>query len=430
MKYDLIIIGGGTAGLRALSYAENKKVAIIEKGVLGGTCLLRGCIPSKILIERARIISKINKGNEFRIKTRYKADILKALQDQREIVKNAQKQVEKNATKLAKIYRGEAKFIGKNKIKVNDELLEGKKIIICTGSKPFVPSFHGLNSVDYFTSDTIFSLNYRPKKVLMIGGGYISLEFAYFFKTFGIDVTIIEKLDSIIKYNDEEVRKYMWDSLEEQGIKISCCSEIKEIYQRGKKKYIALKDGRIFDGDLLMINTGRKNNLDLDLEKAEIKFDKSIKVNDYLEAAKNIYAIGDVNGKWGLAHTAKYEAEIVVNNAFGKKKKAKYLVPSAIFTYPEVASVGMTEQQVKNKKIKYDVMKSDLSMNGKAKIMKETGFVKIIHDKKGRILGAHVVGPNAAILVHEYVALMFKNGTINDLYGMIHIHPTLNELDF
>lgn len=438
-KFDVIVLGGGTTGLAAaaLAVSKNKKVAVIESGVLGGTCLNRGCIPSKLLIHGGEILQDIKKAHYFGINVKYSLNFSKAMSHQRKIIIDARKQVEKNLKKIKNItiFKGKAKFVDKKTIAIRQQKITAPKIIIAAGGTPSAPPIKGLEKIKVLTSDNVWYLTKQPKSIALIGGGYISIEFAYFFVSYGTKVYVVNRRDKILGREDSEVRDEVEEGLKGLGVIFLYNCSSKTVKKKGNKVQITFDNNKKLTVDAVMINAGRKpNTKSLAVEKAGITTNKRgyIEVNKYLETnIKGIYAIGDINGLAPFAHTGKAEAKIAINNLYARNKKMEYTIsPYAIFTYPQVGAVGLSEEEVKEKKLKHKIVYSYFENVGKAKIIKETkGFVKIIFSPKGKILGARIVGPHAAELIHELIAIMNAPGNHEEiLYKTIHIHPTLAEI--
>ena len=463
--YDLIIIGAGTTGLRACVDAANlgKKVAVVENRIVGGTCLNRGCIPSKLLIYGAEILQTLKHANKFGINIKSnkpQISFQQAMLHQRNVINSAQKSAEKNITNLKNVdvYKGDAKFLNKNSIEifhrklnkyneddVKVEIIKSKNIIIATGGNPITSNIKGIENlkkgINLFDSDNIWFAKKQPTSIVLLGGGYISMEFAFFFAMYGTKVYVINRSERILGREDTEVAKCVEENIKKLGVEIIFNNEIKIISKRGSKFIFNLNNKNIV-ADALMINAGRHpNSQDLGLERVGIKLDAHdfVKVNDYLQTnVSNIYAIGDVNGLAQFAHTGKYEAEISVNNVFSKsnknkskkvKQKSIFHTPYAVFTYPQIGAVGMCEDELIEKKIKYTKLFATNALNGKHKIIKEPeGFVKAMFDKSGKLLGARIVGHNASELIHEFIVLINSEGNhMETLKKSIHIHPTLSE---
>lgn len=432
--YKLIVIGGGTGGLRtAIAASKKTKVLLIDPGTLGGTCLNTGCIPTKAMLHSSHLYELRNSLGTFGLSSDFKVDFSKLMKRVRAIVKEGQDHIYSGLKKNEnlKVLKGKARFISKNKLMVGKDTYSFDKAIIATGAKNFIPQIKGLEKTDYLDNASVMKLNKLPKSMVMIGGGYISMEFATFFSELGTKVTVLEKFPTILGMLDDDTREMLKEYVEESGVKIINGSDITEI-KNGTVYYNKTK----IKAEKILVAAGRIPNTDgLDLDKAEIALGKKgeITVNDYLETSnRDVYAIGDVNGRAMFAHAVKRESYVVLDNIFEKKNRVmdfKYM-PWAVFTNPPVSGVGINEKKAKELEINYGVIKAGFENVGRARISEDMrGQAKIIFDKKNElILGAEIIGPNADDIVHEIIALMNMGGKIQDLRKMIHIHPTLSEV--
>ena len=413
---------------------------MIENNVIAGTCLNRGCIPTKLLIHGAELLQELKHGKKFGIMGNFTPDFEQAMEHQRSVITEAQSKAEKNLRSFKKItiIKGTASFIDKNTIKVNNKDYQGRYIIIATGGEPQIPKVKGEDQVTLLDSTSALQLTKKPETVVLVGGGYISIEFAFFFAMYGCKTILVYRGERILKNEDPEITEVLQKNLEKIGIQFFLETEVLEVGKKGARKYIKIKTKKRTEDlicDEIMFNTGRKPNTEmLHLEKIGIKTDKgNIPTNVYLQTnISHIYAIGDVNGKELFAHTGKREAKVAIQNIFGKKKiKMDYhAAPYAVFTYPQIGGVGIDEQTAKARKIPYEVERAYFSQNGKAKILYEPeGFVKLVFSKKGKLLGARIIGAQAAELIHEFILLMNVPGNQREIiHETIHIHPTLSEV--
>ena len=443
VKYPVIVIGGGTAGLRtAIMCSKKVKTLLIEPGMLGGTCLNTGCIPTKAMLYAAHLYHSTKTMNFFGINTKAKLNFKKLMQRVNSISKEGRDHIyaglkkNKNLT----LVKAKAKFIGNKKVKAGKETYTADNIIIATGASNFVPPIKGLKETGYLDNESVLELTKLPKSVAMIGGGYISMEYASFFNDLGVKVTVLEMLPQVLGVLDDDIRDVLLHSQDKKGIKIVTNANILEIKKGVNVSYNDVRDKNSKPKKLkvnaVFLATGRLPNTNsLDLDKSGIKHGKrgDIEINDYLETScKNVYAIGDCNGHSMFAHSAKRQTNIAKNNIFEtKKQKMNFaLVPWATFSEPVVAGVGLNEKQAQEKKINYGLMKAPFMKNGRAKIIeKQEGFAKVLYNKKTRkIIGASIVGANADDIIHEVVALIYADAKIDVLKQMIHIHPTLSEV--
>ncbi len=402
MQTDLLIIGAGPGGYRAAEYAahEGLQVVIVEQDEVGGTCLNRGCIPTKTYV--------------------HSASFAEAVERQQQVVAQLRSGVEAilsqpNITLL----RGHAEFVDANTVRVGEETIAAKNIIIATGSSAKMPPIDDINDPRVMTSTELLQLKEQPKRLCIIGAGVIGMEFASVFNRFGTEVTVIEFLKECLPMVDSDVAKRLRKLLEKRGITF--------------KMKTAVQHMADLDADAILVATGRKANTEgLNLEAAGITLatNGTIPVDENYHCAANIYAIGDVNGRQMLAHAAEMQAMRVVNQIVGKTDGIRFdIMPAAIFTEPEAACVGPSEDQLKADGIAYQCHKSFWRANGKALAMNETeGLLKLFVDVEDRILGCHAFGAHAADIIQEVSVLMCRDTTLAQLRDMVHIHPTLSEV--
>ncbi|MDI3481598.1 MAG: dihydrolipoamide dehydrogenase [Tepidanaerobacteraceae bacterium] len=444
MIYDIAIIGGGPGGYVAAIYAGKKKtkVALIEKRELGGVCLNRGCIPTKTLVHSANIINEIKNAKRFGITAREVQIDWNAVQKNKEtVIKTLTKGVE-NLLKAngVKMYKGEAKLLDKYTIEITyhtgqKETITAQNIIIATGSTPAIIPIPGHDLPGVITSDEALSLEELPKSMLVIGGGVIGIELGYVYNAMGVDITIVEMLPQILPRQDEEIQKEMRKILEKQGIKIYTDSRVKTIEKQNGKLITTFETSegiKRIETDKVLMTTGRKpntnavENLPIDIQKTGITVDDYLRTNIH-----NIYAIGDVTGKSMLAHVASHQGLNAVKNILGQNKKMGYTaVPNCIYTSPEAASVGLTEEEARQKyKDNIKIGRFPFIASGKALTIGERqGFVKIISEPKyNEILGVHILGPSATELIAEAALAIKLECTVEELAETIHAHPTLSE---
>lgn len=446
MEKDLLIIGGGPGGYVAAIRASQlgAKVTIIEEDKVGGTCLNRGCIPTKALYKNAEVLDTIKKSEEFGIAvSEYSLDINKMQDRKNNIVNNLRTGIEQllNGYDVEVLY-GKASFLEKNKIEYTDkngnkEIITANKIIIATGSVASKLPIEGMDLPNVITSNEALEITNIPKDIIIIGGGVIGVEFAGILASLGSNVTIVEFLPRILPLLDEEMIKRLTVYLKKKGIKINTGIGVKKIEQVGNRlKVTADNKGTIieYETDTVLVSTGRAINIDgLNLDKIGVIYDrKGIKVDDKFETSvKGIYAIGDVIGGQMLAHVASDEGKVAVENMYGINSSINYdSVPACVFTFPELSSVGLTEEEAKNRNIDYSIGKFMFGANGKAQTLGEPdGLIKIIADKAtDRIIGVHILGAHASDIIHEG-ALAVKNGlTVEQIKETVHAHPTLSEV--
>ena len=404
MQTDLLIIGAGPGGYRAAEYAAKQglQVVIIEQDEVGGTCLNRGCIPTKTFV--------------------HSASFAEAVERQQQVVSQLRRGVEGilSAPGIT-LVRGHAAFADARSVSVGDDIISARHIIIATGSSAKMPPIEGLNDPRVMTSTGLLQLRELPKRLCIIGAGVIGMEFASVFQRFGTEVTVIEFLKECLPMLDSDVAKRLRKLMEKAGIVFKMKTAVHSVAD--------------IDADAILIATGRKANTEgLNLTAAGITLapNGTIPVDDnfMINALPSVYAIGDVNGRQMLAHAAEMQAMRVVNHIVGKSDGIRFdVMPAAIFTKPEAACVGVSEDQLKEHGVDYKCHKSFWRANGKALAMNESeGLLKLLADTDGRILGCHAFGAHAADIIQEVSVLMCRDTTVCQLRDMVHIHPTLSEV--
>lgn len=452
--YDLIVIGGGSAGLVAAggSAILGAKVALIEKNLLGGDCLYTGCVPSKTLIKSARFAHQTKAAAKYGfqdLEPKFLNDSFASITGR---VQGVIKVIEHHDAPEVfeemgvEVVFGTPKFLSGTEIELslkNSEekrIMKAKRFCISTGSRPFTPPIEGLHETGFITNEEVFHLQELPKRLIVLGAGAIGLELGQSFSRFGSKVTIVEMADRILSKEDEEVSAVMDKLLRAEGIEIQTKTKAVKVHKTadGTKVVTVESNGKTFEmeGDEILAAVGRQPNVDgLELEKAGVEYERNrIKTNDYLQTSnKNIFAAGDVTAHFQFTHMADYEAQIVIQNAFVpfpfKKKTDFRVVPWATFTEPEVARVGMTEKEAREKfggNVK--IYKVNFAENDRSQAESATdGFAKIVTNK-GKIIGASLVGEHAGELIHEFVWAMKQNMKITDLNKIIRVYPTLAKI--
>ncbi|GAB1476821.1 dihydrolipoyl dehydrogenase [Bacillota bacterium] len=445
MDKNLIIIGGGPGGYVAAIRAAQLgfQVTLIEKDKIGGTCLNRGCIPTKALYKNAETLNSLQNAGDFGIELSDFSFAMAKVQSRKEDIVEKMRAGTEQLLKGNKIQiiKGEARFLDSNTLEVltgagESTLLKAEGIIIATGSLPSVMPEAGMNLSKVISSDQALNLDYVPKRMVVYGGGVVGVEFACIFASFGSEVTIIKYRPRLIRSLDEELSKRLAFFFRKKKIQFDTGVKIKEVEEvDGGIKIITDSDKGIkeYECDLLLNAAGRSPNIaGLNLEAAGVDYDaKGIKVNEnYQTSTPGIYAIGDVIGGQMLAHVASEEGKVCVERMKGISSSVNYdAVPSCVFSFPEVAAVGLTEEQAKEQSIEYLVGKSLFAANGKAMTLGEPeGFIKIIADRAShKILGVHIIGPHASDLIPEGTLAIQQGLTIEQIGETIHAHPTLAE---
>lgn len=479
-EFDLVVVGGGS-GLSVLTMGLNLglKCALVEPDKFGGTCLNRGCIPSKILVYPADLIREAEHGKKVGITTKIeKIDwdlITKRVWAKIDLNKGIEKGI--SARKRLTVYRGFGEFINDYEMKVTDKegndlgSFKAKKFVISVGGRSFVPPIPGLEEAGYVTSESFFGEKY-PKKpwksLAIIGGGVIAVEFAHMFSAFGTDVTIVEMLPRLVSTEEPEVSEFLERNMG-KSLKILTNNRAIRVRTENGLKVLTVKNSdtgeeQDIKAEEILVATGRRSNTDtLKPQKSGVDMNERgwIKTNEFIETTKeNIWCVGDVNGLYQFRHKANYELKVLKKNIFsGEKHQVDYSsVPWAIFTYPQIGHVGMTEAQAIEKgheiyvgKHYYHEIAKGYAMGFEDKA-DDDGFCKLIVDKSYKILGAHVIGPSAAVLVQQFVYLMNagytcvesdeadfdilpkhlracpEGGTVSPIQNSMIIHPSLNEL--
>jgi mycothione reductase len=449
-EYDLISIGTGSAMTVVEAMIQDNpkiRVAVVDKDEPGGICLTRGCIPSKLLLYPAELVRTVEKARTFGIDSEIKKiDFKKVMERMRHIIHGDINKVRQGLShsKNVDYYPEAAEFVAPYTLKVGNETITAKLIVLGTGSKPSVPPIKGIEETGYLTSDTILNITELPNSIIIVGGGYIAAEYSHFLSSMGAQVTIIGRNPQFIPEEEPEVSALAQRELGKH-VTIYTNHEVREtkVTSEGKKRVVAVnrETGKKLEvtADELLIATGRASLSDvLHPEKGGIETDSHgwIIVDEHLETSQpNVWALGDANGKHPFKHVANYEAAIVYYNAVLKRKvKADYhAVPHAVFTYPEIAAVGLGEKETIEKygpdKLLIGFYRYEDTAKGEAMDAKDY-FVKVIVERgTTKILGAHIIGPYASVLIHEIIPLMYtQEQSVKPIRDSMHIHPALSEV--
>ena len=449
-EYDVIAIGTGSA----MNFMENilqmdpdVKVAVIDKDDPGGICLTRGCIPTKILVYPAEVVRVVESAKKVGIDVDIKnIDFEGIMTRMASKIKEEVEQIREALSQSPNIdyYQDVAQFTGPYQLKVGGESIKSDLIFLCTGSRPLIPDMKGLDGVGYYTSDTILDLREVPPRIAILGGGYIAAEYGHFFSAMGSEVTIVGRNPQFLPQEEPEVSQLAVDQMS-RHMRILTNHEVMEVAESasGKKeilaKYGEQGEERKISSDEVLVAVGRASNSDiLHPERSGIETDGNgwIKVNEYLEtSARNIWALGDATGNHLFKHVANYESKVVFYNAFLKEKmKVSYhAVPHAVFTHPEIAAVGLREREAIERYGEDDVLigfrRYQDTAKGDAMGVKDY-FVKVVLQRQSRkILGAHIIGPQASVLIQEIINLMYTaDQNMAPITAGMHIHPALSEV--
>jgi dihydrolipoamide dehydrogenase len=439
-EHDIAIIGGGPGGyVAALRAAQlGASVVLVEKDRLGGTCLNRGCIPTKALVRSVEAVEEVRNAAEFGVDVSgFSINFSRMMERKREVVDGLVAGIEQlmQAGKV-EVRNGLGQILTPRRIRVNDEEISAKNIIVASGSVPARIPIPGLDLPGVVTSDELLEIDHIPSSLVVIGGGVIGMEFAGIFSHLGTEVTVIEMLPQILPPVDDEIARRFSLLLRQQNISVNINARVKEVRQgEGNLNVVFEQKGedKTLETEMVLVAVGRSPYTEgLGLESLGVEMNRrAIAVNDRMETnIPGISAIGDVNGVIMLAHVASYQGEIAVENALGKNRRADYrYVPNCIFTLPEIAAAGLTERQAKDEGLSYKVSRFPFSALGRAQAMGETaGLVKMICDAdNGAVLGINIMGPHATDLIAEGVAIMQLEGSAEDVVHTIHAHPTLPE---
>ena len=443
-RFDVIVIGAGDVGLGIVfkAVSEGLKVALIDKGQVGGTCVNYGCVPSKTLIHTADRIIETRGNSKFGINSEISDIEFKAIMARmRDVVRSGRNAIREAIADSKNLHfiNSEGHFIDEHTLEAGGEKLRGRKVFIASGARPSVPPVKGLDNVPYLTNESILELKEKPASMIFFGGGFISLEYAHFFSALGVEVTIIDRNATLLRHEEPEVSELLKKEMGKRA-KLYLGMETLEVRHTGHEFKVTVKDPasgleKELSAEALMVSAGRKSNADLlKTENAGIGTDRAnfIKVDEYLLTnRKHIWALGDAIGRAMFTHAGDKEAEVAWHNATHRKKMKMDFrtVPHAVFTYPQIASVGLTEQQAKKD---HEILVgraaySDTVM-GEAMVERE-GFAKGIVEKgTGRILGFHIIGPHSAMLIQEVVNAMINKGGVKSITGCMHIFPALSNI--
>lgn len=441
-EFDLIVIGSGSGLDVANAVAQDGlRVAIVEKDRMGGTCLNRGCIPSKLLIHSADVAETIKSAGQFGISVSgFSVDFEKIVNRTNGIIDSDSDGIRQAFSEIdnPKLFPYECRFVGKKTISVGGQTIKADKILIASGTRPAVPKIKGLEGTGFITSDEALRLKKQPRVLTIIGGGYIAAELAHFFGSLGTKIDIIQHRDVLVPNEDEEIARKFTDLFSKKyNVHLGYSTE--SVGKSGSMFNVVAKNspGKKIevDSDQLLIATGRVPNSDtLDLDKTGVKTDSAgfIAVDDHLETnVKGVFALGDAVGRFLFKHSANHEAQYAYYNlTHDKKIPVDYTaMPHAIFSSPQVAGAGYTEQELKKSNIQYTKASYPYIKTAMGEAIEDRdGFVKLLASKEGRILGCHIIGSHASVLIHEVLVAMKLGTGVQSIVRTVHIHPALSEV--
>ncbi|HEV8359592.1 MAG TPA: dihydrolipoyl dehydrogenase [Candidatus Thermoplasmatota archaeon] len=443
-RFDLVVVGSGT-GLDVANWAAEAgwKVAIVERDALGGTCLNRGCIPSKLLIHSADVMQTIQRAHLFGLQVGdVKVDWPAIVRRVTASVDADSRGIEQGLKGLdnPKLFQGAATFVGPKRLRVNGHEIEGERFLLASGARPKIPAIPGLRDVPFMTSTEALRREEQPRSMVVLGGGYIAAELAHFYGALGTEVTIVHRRKLLLPREDEEIAA-AFTAIYEQRFRVLLEAQAKRVRRDGGDIVLeAEQQGKRVEarGEALLVAIGVEPNSDtLDVAKTGVELDKEgfIATDAYLETnVKGIFALGDALGRYMYKHAANHEAPYAFQNMQEGEERVPVnydAMPHAIFAGPQVAGVGVTEQELRSTGQAYLVGRwryRDTAM-GHA-LEEDDGFVKfLVAPETGKILGCHILGPEASTLIHEViVAMKAGDGTLDNVTRAVHIHPALSEV--
>jgi len=443
--FDLIVIGAGSGLTVSAAAAEmGLKVAVVEEGPLGGTCLNRGCIPSKMLIHSADVMELLKRAPLFGIHPRAgRTGFRRMVERVNGIIDADAASIERGirSDPNSTLFRGRARFVGERTLQVGKNIIRGEKVIIAAGTRPRIPKVEGLERVPFLTSKEALRLRKQPRKLTIIGGGYIGAELGHFFGALGTEVSIIQNAPLLIPNEDRHIAA-AFTRIAQKRFRLFLGHRVLLVRKKGNAILTSIAPSagrgrqRTIVSDQLLVAVGLVPNTDvLAVQEAGIAVNERgfVKTNEYLEtSAKNVWALGDIAGRFLFKHSANLEAQYVVQNALHRRKAAAdyTAMPHAIFTSPQIAGVGETQQQLDARKAAYAVGTYRFINTGMgAALADEEGFVRVYANRKTRkILGCHIIGTDASTLIHEVVVAMRAGLTVDDVARTVHVHPALSEV--
>jgi len=435
-RFDVVVIGGGTAGLVTASGCARlgRRVALIEREALGGDCLWTGCVPTKALVATAKLAHQMRTADAWGLEPHSPAiDARSVMDSMREAqrITGAHDDPEKFRELGIEVIKGNARLVARNAVEVNGRRLESKDIVVATGSRTNVPTIPGLSESGFIDHASFLKQNSFPRSIVILGGGYIGIEFAEIFQRLGTKVTVVEMRDDIIHKEDPEAIEAVRHILRDEGIEIHTGWTTKSVDQKSVRIENKNGESREISAEAIFVACGRRGNTEnLGLEDAGVKIERSyVVVNKYLETnTPRIWACGDVHGRLQFTHVAAYEAvKLVRNMLFPGRSAVDYdNVPWALYTDPEVGHIGLTEPEARERFGDVRIYKAQMQDVDRAVIDRTPlGFVKFVCDRKGKLLGAHAVCANASTVIEEIVVARKKGMRVGDLAQLVSSYPSL-----
>lgn len=437
-EYDLVIVGAGSGNMLPLGVFDDWKIAIVESDRMGGTCLNRGCIPSKCFVYTADVAEHIHNAGRFDIDARLNGVDWQAIRDRvfARIDPLHQSAVDYRRANGVDVYLDAARFVGERTLVVGDEEIRGEQVVVAAGSRPFLPSLPGLKDVPHHTSDTIMRIDELPDRLIILGGGYVAVEMAHIFGSLGVDVTIVNRGERLLSGHDREIA-HRFTELASKRFDVRLNSPATGVVTSGDAIRLELTDGFV-EGDTLLVAAGRVANTDeLAVSTADVALDEHGHVlrDEYGKtSAPGVWTLGDISNHFQLKHVANAEAEAVwhnIANPTDLRKVDLSVVPAAVFTGPQIATVGETEEQLISRNARYVKSVKPYGETAYGWALEDTtSFVKVLADRDTRrILGAHIMGPEASLLLQPLVQAMALGNTADQLAkGVMYPHPALSEV--
>jgi len=441
ISHDLVIVGAGSGNMLPAKELAQWRIAVVESDRFGGTCLNRGCIPSKMLVHTADVAQTVRHADRFGIHAKLTGADWPAIRERvfGRIDPLHERAVAYRRAHGSDVFVGEARFVAPRVLRVGDQEIRGERFVLATGSRPSIPPIDGLAEVPYLTSDTVMRLDRLPRSMIVLGGGYIAAEMSHIFGSLGTRVTIVARGDQLLSQHDADIRARFTELYRERfDVRLGAMVERVTATRKGVRlSFVTASGHQVADGDVLLVATGRVPNSDrLDVAKTGIAVDEHghVRTDDtYATSVPGIWALGDLANHYQLKHMANAEARLVRYNLLHPdqpKRRAFTVVPSAVFASPQVASVGATEQDLQAQGRPYRVAIRHYRDSAYGWALEDTtSFVKVLADRDSRmLLGAHIIGPQASTLVQPLIQAMCLGNTVDEVAtGVLYIHPALTE---